>query len=111
MIITSLFNITIIRLLTQLKSIGEVSIATSKFNNIIKEGTSSNLKFAEALKGLSTEQKISVVSQTTFNNSQKMGILCSAGLKKEELAQIATTNALSASQKAATISSAGFSKV
>ena len=109
MIITSLFNITIIRLLTQLKSIGEVSIATSKFNNIIKEGTSSNLKFAEALKGLSTEQKISVVSQTTFNNSQKMGILCSAGLKKEELAQIATTNALSASQKAATISSAGFS--
>lgn len=86
----------------QLKSIGEISNAIIKFNNLVSSGSRGNLLFAESIKTLTTEQKIAVVAQSTLTEKEKIGVLATAGLTFEELKNVVATNALSASEEIAT---------
>ncbi len=54
----------------QLKDLAKVSDATKTFNDIVKNGTISNLAFKKALEGLSTQSKINIVSQSALNETR-----------------------------------------
>ena len=92
----------------QLKDLAKVSDATKTFNDIVKNGTISNLAFKKALEGLSTQSKINIVSQSALNETQKIGALASASLTSEELKQTIQNGSLSASQVTTTGTTIGL---
>lgn len=109
----------------QLKTIGESLNVTNTINAVIKanqhlgnglnDATVLSHKLAEATKCYSTEAIKAAISQSTLNETQIKAILSAKNLTGEtletttaELAQVASTNALSASQKKATDTTLGL---
>ena len=92
----------------QLKELAKVSDATKTFNDIVNNGTVSNIAFKNALAGLSTQEKINIVSQSALNETQKIGALASAGLTSEELKQTVQNGSLAASQTVTTDTTLGL---
>lgn len=105
----------------QLKTIGESLNVTNTINSVIKNSSDLSGTFnenavlahrlAEATSGYSIEAIKASIAQSTLNEEEIKAILSAKGLTGEiletttaELAQITSTNALSASQKKATIS-------
>lgn len=43
------------------------------FNSIIASGTGTNQSFAKVLEGISTQEKINLVTRSSLTNAQKMG--------------------------------------
>ena len=109
----------------QLKTIGESSIVVKTIDNIISKTSAMSksmsglklqtIQLVEGLSGYSTEAIKTAISQSTLNKTQIEAILSAKGLTDEtletttaELAQITTTNALSASQAGATASTSSL---
>jgi len=90
----------------QLQSLGKSIV---NFNSIIASGTGTNQSFAKALDGISTQEKINLVTRSSLTDAQKIGILATAGLSAEELKAVASTTSLSASQTTATATTSGLS--
>ena len=78
------------------------------FNSIIASGTGTNQSFAKVLEGISTQEKINLVTRSSLTDAQKIGILATAGLSAEELKAVASTTTLSTSQTTATATTTGF---
>ncbi|MEY8352619.1 hypothetical protein AALB39_04590 [Lachnospiraceae bacterium 54-53] len=78
------------------------------FNSIITSGTGTNQSFAKVLEGISTQEKINIVTRSNLTEVQKMGVLATAGLSAEELKNVASTTALSATQTTATATTTGL---
>lgn len=89
----------------QLQSLGKSIV---NFNSIIASGTGTNQSFARALDGISTQEKINLVTRSSLTDAQKIGILATAGLSAEELKAVASTTTLSASQTTATATTTGL---
>lgn len=89
----------------QLQSLGKSIV---NFNSIIASGTGTNQSFAKALDGISTQEKINLVTRSSLTDAQKIGILATAGLSAEELKAVASTATLSASQTTATATTTGL---
>lgn len=109
----------------QLKTIGESLNVTNTINNVINkysalsetQGYNAYIshKLAEATAGYSTEAIKASIAESTLNETQIKAILYKKGLTGEtlktttaELAQVTSTNALSASQKKATDTTLGL---
>ena len=109
----------------QLKIVGESLNVTNTINDIIKSSLDLNGAFsanevlsknlAVATKGYSLEAVKMAIAESTLNEEQIRSILIKQGLQGEiletttaELAQVTSTNALSASQEAAAATTMGF---
>ena len=102
--------------LNVVKTIESTLKATSGLTNVCGGCAVQAQKLAFALKGYSTEAVKMAISESTLNKEQIKAILYQKGLKGEiletttaELAQVTSTNALSASQTTATATTTGLS--
>ncbi|WP_143322689.1 hypothetical protein [Clostridium sp. HBUAS56010] len=89
----------------QLQSLGKSIVS---FDSIITSGTGTNQSFAKVLEGISTQEKINIVTRSNLTKAQKLGILATAGLSAEELKNVASTSALSTTQVTVTATTTGL---
>lgn len=91
-----------------MKSLGKIETSVTVLNTLINNGTKGNLLLANALKTLSNEEKIAVVSRLALTEQQKLGILATSGLTKEELKTALSTATMDAANKKATLSTSSL---
>lgn len=91
-----------------MKSLGKIETGVTALNTLINNGTKGNLLLANALKTLSNEEKIAVVSRLALTEQQKLGILATSGLTKEELKTALSTATMDAANKKATLSTSSL---